>query len=283
MSIGNLEFGDLELTSKYFSFEYERQIFIVNGNGKSEATFLSSEKYHRTIPNSEVPIKCGIYTIHVRIGNFIWFLGGGTGNFNPDRSKSILWSLKRQKWIKGPDLPQKPSNDIYGTLQTVDVTGGCALAINRSNVIIFGKYYQGISPILIYSNYDFKSQKWSHSEPGEISFAAFKVTCEVNFSKDSVLLIYILFEMEGGINFKIFNPMDLSWQTKSFPFEHKIGKLVSSKGTLHYFYKSTSGLNHLKLQQDWEHIQTMSNVSLSEINNIISYIQSYCPDKNICI
>ena len=267
----------------YFSFEHKRKIHIIYGNKKSETTLVTSSDYHRTILNSQVPRRCGIHTFQVRIGHYIWLLGGSEGPFPADGLKSMLWSLKRQTWIeKGPAWPNLD--------EPRRVIGGCALAMNRSNVIIFGKSYNnygyhGFSAKLIYSLYDFDSQKWTNSEPGVISLSLFDITCEANFSKDNQMLIYILFDLdEPGeeIQLNVFNPKDYSLQKESFPIYHGVGKLVSFKGILHYFCASSSALHFFKLNQDWIHLETISNLNFSKINNVIPYTQSYCPETDLC-
>jgi hypothetical protein len=50
------------------------------------------------------------------------------------KNKSILWNIKKNKWIKGPRFPNGYS-----------AIGGCALAINRSKVIFFGVSQGSIS------------------------------------------------------------------------------------------------------------------------------------------
>ena len=42
-------------------------------------------------------------------------------------NKSILWNIKKNKWIDGPRFPNGYS-----------LVGGCALAIDRSKAMFFG-------------------------------------------------------------------------------------------------------------------------------------------------
>ena len=69
---------DMKLPSstKHFLFTNERKIYAIYGDGKKNMTYIKSKKFHRTIPKSNVPYKCGDYTIHTRIGDFIWLVGG---------------------------------------------------------------------------------------------------------------------------------------------------------------------------------------------------------------
>ena len=57
--------------------------------------------------------------LHVRLGNLVWVIGGtidcdgdvsSWAQVNPDLSigrKSMIWSLKKQRWYLGPVLPGK--------------------------------------------------------------------------------------------------------------------------------------------------------------------------------
>ena len=76
---------DMKLPSstKHFLFTNERKIYVIYGDGKKNMTYIKSNEFHRTIPRSKVPYKCGDHTIHTRIGDFVWLLGG-----NPN----MLWA-----------------------------------------------------------------------------------------------------------------------------------------------------------------------------------------------
>ena len=69
---------DMKLPSstKHFLFANERKIYAIYGDGKKNMTYIKSNEFHRKIPKSNVPYKCGDYTIHTRIGDFVWLVGG---------------------------------------------------------------------------------------------------------------------------------------------------------------------------------------------------------------
>ena len=69
---------DMKLPSstKHFLFTNERKIYAIYGDGKKNMTYIKSNEFHRKIPKSNVPYKCGDYTIHTRIGDFVWLVGG---------------------------------------------------------------------------------------------------------------------------------------------------------------------------------------------------------------
>ena len=96
-----------------------------------------------TLGKGRTPSKLWSTTLLVRINNFIWVFGGPAvkpgdpGDFTASGSNlewlvgtdqvanqlSLLWSLKREKWLTGPKLPQ--GYDLpYGY-------GGCATTLNR--------------------------------------------------------------------------------------------------------------------------------------------------------
>ena len=74
---------DMKLPSstKHFLFTNERKIYAIYGDGKKNMTYIKSNEFHRKIPKSKVPYKCGDYTIHTRIGDFVWLVGGNLEKF----------------------------------------------------------------------------------------------------------------------------------------------------------------------------------------------------------
>ena len=66
----------LPSSTKHFLFTNERKIYAIYGDGKKNMTYIKSNEFHRKIPKSNVPYKCGDYTIHTRIGDFVWLVGG---------------------------------------------------------------------------------------------------------------------------------------------------------------------------------------------------------------
>ena len=92
-------------SNSYFGFTAKRKIYLIYGDSK-QITLLKSNKFHRTIPNSKLPIaddagsnfgdwnqfnnlgtkfnffsnKLSIFGVHAAVGEFIWILGIKTGN-----------------------------------------------------------------------------------------------------------------------------------------------------------------------------------------------------------
>ena len=92
-------------SNSYFGFTAKRKIYLIYGDSK-QITLLKSNKFHRTIPNSKLPIaddagsnfgdwnqfnnmgtkfnsfnnKLSVFGVHATVGEFIWILGIKTGN-----------------------------------------------------------------------------------------------------------------------------------------------------------------------------------------------------------
>ena len=92
-------------SNSYFGFTAKRKVYLIYGDNK-QITLLKSNKFHRTIPNSKLPIaddagsnfgdwnqfnnlgtkfnffsnKLSIFGVHAAVGEFIWILGIKTGN-----------------------------------------------------------------------------------------------------------------------------------------------------------------------------------------------------------
>lgn len=85
--------------------------------------------------------------LHVRLGNLVWVIGGtidcvrddeifSWAQMTPDVAigrKSMIWSLKKQRWYWGPVLPGKNFGYNYKVK--------CAIAVNSSTAFIFTKDY----------------------------------------------------------------------------------------------------------------------------------------------
>ena len=92
-------------SNSYFGFTAKRKIYLIYGDSK-QITLLKSNKFHRTIPNSKLPIaddvgsnfgdwnqfnnmgtkfnsfnnKLSVFGVHATVGEFIWILGIKTVN-----------------------------------------------------------------------------------------------------------------------------------------------------------------------------------------------------------
>ena len=92
-------------SNSYFGFTAKRKVYLIYGDNK-QITLLKSNKFHRTISNSKLPIaedagsnfgdwnqfnnlgtkfnffsnKLSIFGVHAAVGEFSWILGIKTGN-----------------------------------------------------------------------------------------------------------------------------------------------------------------------------------------------------------
>ena len=123
---------------KYFAFVNRNTVNIVSGDLRKDIIVVHPNGTHRTIPNSKFRPEKLVGAETVQVGRFFWTFGGlvmfNTKNDNFDllhmvneywykSKKTTLWSLNRQKWISGPDLPDY-------------ITGGCGIPMNRSHVLL---------------------------------------------------------------------------------------------------------------------------------------------------
>ena len=131
-------------SDRYFGFTNERKIFIMYGH-QTEMTYLKSNEFHRTIPNSQFPKNMNkiFFTTLTHFNNHIWLIGGG----QMTHRISYIWSIKESKWTKGPSLG--------GFL----VTTICLLPLNRHEVMVFGLE---TSETRYVRKYDFSKAKWFH-------------------------------------------------------------------------------------------------------------------------
>ena len=62
----------------------------------------------RHLPKTKIPNQhTGAEIIGVHVGHYFWIFGGKSWhNFGPPQIKSSLWSLNREVWIDGPEIPE---------------------------------------------------------------------------------------------------------------------------------------------------------------------------------
>ena len=107
----------LPKTGSYFLFADRGEVYVIKGRGynvfgknkKMKITKLSSTGNHRTIPDSKMPASLtqGIAG-SFRLGNLFWVFASqqneayaNFGNlFSPSDSRSLVWSIKKQKWFR---------------------------------------------------------------------------------------------------------------------------------------------------------------------------------------
>ena len=113
----------------------------------------------RHLPKTRIPNQhAGVEIIGVHVGHYFWILGGRSwlnlvshdlmlsGSYKV-HIKSSLWSLKRDVWINGPEIPE-------GLIKY----SPCATAINDTFAIIINiNSYTDVIPVYAY---DFSKGVW---------------------------------------------------------------------------------------------------------------------------
>ena len=102
---------------------------------------------------------------------------------------TFFWMIKRQRWIRGPDLPSK---FFYGP-GLIYKKQTCSSALNSTSLVIIGE-----EKGLFVQVFDFVSKKWEEN-PGiqeflylESYYANFECTSTTTFSKDSKQKLMVL-------------------------------------------------------------------------------------------
>ena len=136
----------------------------------------------RHLPKTRIPNQhTGAEIIGVHVGHYFWIFGGLSWHdlgpldmsyFGKVQIKSSLWSLNRDVWINGPEIPEGLIKDYP-----------CATALNDTFAIIINiNSYSDIIPALAY---DFSKGGW-HSmanPPMEIPDRASSCTCATMYEK----------------------------------------------------------------------------------------------------
>ena len=98
---------------------------------------------------------------------------------------TFLWMIKRQRWIRGPNLPSK----FYYGPGLVYKKQACSSALNSTSLVMIGGE-EGIVDV-----FDFNSKKWEKN-PGIQEFLNLQsyseCTSTTTFSKDSKQKLMVL-------------------------------------------------------------------------------------------
>ena len=157
--------------------------------------------------------------LHIRLGNLVWVIGGtnycGLADSNSDSwaqthlqnqdlpigRKSMIWSLKKQRWFWGPVLP----GENFGYNYKVK----CAVAVNSSTAFVFTKDYFSYSENTEFGwydhnfSYDIRTKNWkSNTKPPptiQPSTSAF-VSCALSQTKNYQRK-YIFSRLSGSCHF----------------------------------------------------------------------------------
>ena len=96
------------------------------------------------------------HCVCITVGHFYWILGGDSvisdQNSFKNQEKTSMFSLKKESWIEGPDLPKTVINPM--------VDDFCITALNRTSAIFIG-IGQSKQEVLLY---DFAKDSWFQLE-----------------------------------------------------------------------------------------------------------------------
>ena len=107
--------------------------------------------------------------IGVHVGHYFWIFGGYNSHFGEIQTRSSLWSLKREIWINGPEIP-------VGLIKE----NPCAAALNDTfTVIINISLSTDIIPVLVY---DFFKGVW-HPMSNPPIFQTGSCSCAAMYEK----------------------------------------------------------------------------------------------------
>ena len=117
----------------YFVFNDRNAIFVISSNSNQKMTMINGPNQHVTLAKSHIIDNFYFFGSILRVGNFAMVFGGmdqlPSDNIvtNGCTLNTALWSIKRQRWIQGPDLPPK-------ILGCSSISTGFAL--NKTNVMV---------------------------------------------------------------------------------------------------------------------------------------------------
>ena len=137
----------------YSIFENQGDLFIIYNDGFKHTTVIHTKSNkNQIVPNSKLPIQMYYFNTLVRVGHLVWMFGGTSsyryednGLSDPyldevehpcsptvDKSiannkdtKTVIWSIKRNRWFDGPSIPFKEC-----------IHNACSVAINKTQVLI---------------------------------------------------------------------------------------------------------------------------------------------------
>ena len=132
----------------------------------------------RHLPNTRIPNQhTGGPVIGVHVGHYVWIFKGYADmqsmNYHEShrvKIKSSLWSLKRDVWINGPEIPEGLIKD-----------SPCATAINDTFAIIVNiNSYKDSIPVLAY---DFSKGDWHLMANPPMQILDLSCTCAAMYEK----------------------------------------------------------------------------------------------------
>ena len=148
-------FGNLGIFS---FFDADSLYFLYTDTKHATVRYNLTLGNHRILPNTKCPLQITRFPHSVRIGNFIWILGGiaryeTIENGHMYDKRTYMWSINKKRWIAGPVLPMR-SEERTTIFRSV--------IVNSSTAFIFSA--ASLQPFTY--SYDFLTNSWkSHPPP----------------------------------------------------------------------------------------------------------------------
>ena len=138
----------------------------------------SSKSLYQFLEHSEASGFGGLddcYHIGSRVGNYFWIIFGGICPFEDDNSwdeqimhdapSTLLWSIKKEKWLRGPYLPTDLTTNLntgHQKMCSISVGINTAFVLNRKHTFSFnfknkiGQFHKS-PPSLLVQGYNLES------------------------------------------------------------------------------------------------------------------------------
>ena len=154
--------------AQYFAYANQDEIHVIYGKmRKKKQTAIKNPAFHYEIDNKnsetilnnkeKVFSKSGFF----RVGQYLWVFGGYREIATPiiihfDQDKTMLWHIKKQRWLWGPKIPKYHEN-------LLDVPyiheGSTGVSINKTvGLILFFSEVQ--NDCLVALAFDFLAETW---------------------------------------------------------------------------------------------------------------------------
>ena len=120
--------NSLNLWPGLLPYYENNEIIFLYPNAKNLAVKYSiTQRSHRKIQKSILPMSYTFEVSNTRLGNHIWIMGGrfcdviyqytegfisGIYAWPCNVFRTMLWSIKKEKWFFGPKMPQEYSQSI---------------------------------------------------------------------------------------------------------------------------------------------------------------------------
>ena len=112
--------GHYGVKGQYFAFAKKDELHVIYGDMKKVNSVIKSKTNHFIIPNKNIlRDKVFAKSGYFRVGDYLWVFGGyyessAVGPVNGhganiyeynDQQQTMLWHIKKQRWLWGPEIP----------------------------------------------------------------------------------------------------------------------------------------------------------------------------------